>query len=71
LTEENVHTAIVYGIITDLEKGEALIGSMRTVKFTLDPDHFLKDVFGKNETGHYYGGGRPLAGGFSIPIGFL
>ena len=71
LTEENVHTAIVYGIITDLEKGEALIGSMRTSKFTLDPDQFLKEVFGKNEEGRYYGGGRPLAGGFSIPIGFL
>ena len=71
LTEENMHTAIVYGIITDNEKGEALIGSLRTSKFTLDPDQFLKDVFGKNEEGRYYGGGRPLAGGFSIPIGFL
>lgn len=71
LTEENIHTAIVYGIIMDLEKGEALVGSMRTSKFTLDPDQFLKEVFGKNEEGRYYGGGRPLAGGFSIPIGFL
>lgn len=71
LTEENMHTAIVYGILTDNEKGEALVGSMRTSKFTLDPDQFLKDVFGKNEEGRYYGGGRPLAGGFSIPIGFL
>jgi nanoRNase/pAp phosphatase (c-di-AMP/oligoRNAs hydrolase) len=71
LTEENIHTAIVYGIIPDQDKSEALIGSMRTSKFTLDPDQFLKEVFGKNEDGRYYGGGRPLAGGFSVPIGFL
>jgi nanoRNase/pAp phosphatase (c-di-AMP/oligoRNAs hydrolase) len=72
LTEENVHTAIVYGIITlDDTKQEALIGSLRTSKITLDPDDFIKDVFGRNEAGRFFGGGKELAGGFEISIGFL
>lgn len=71
LTEENVHTAIVYGIITGDDRSESLVGSLRTSKLTLDPDSFLKEVFGKNELDHYYGGGKPMAGGFEIGIGFL
>ena len=71
LSEENIHTTIVYGIVEDDERGEILIGSLRTSKLTLDPDQFLKEVLGKNEDGSYFGGGRPLAGGFAIPIGFL
>jgi nanoRNase/pAp phosphatase (c-di-AMP/oligoRNAs hydrolase) len=71
MTEENVHTAIVYGMISDNGKGETVIGSIRTSKLTLDPDQFLKDVFGKDEEGRYFGGGRPNAGGFAIPVGFL
>jgi nanoRNase/pAp phosphatase (c-di-AMP/oligoRNAs hydrolase) len=71
LTEENVHTAIVYGIVTGKEWEETLVGSMRTSKFTMDPDEFIKDVFGKDAAGHYFGGGKLSAGGFEIPIGFL
>jgi nanoRNase/pAp phosphatase (c-di-AMP/oligoRNAs hydrolase) len=71
LSEENVHTAIVYGIVIGLDQQEKVIGSMRTLKITLDPDEFIKDVFGKDEAGHYFGGGKMLAGGFEIPIGFL
>jgi nanoRNase/pAp phosphatase (c-di-AMP/oligoRNAs hydrolase) len=71
LTEENVHTAIVYGIVTEDERGERVIGSMRTTKITLDPDQFIKEVFGKNAIGQYFGGGKISAGGFEIPIGFL
>jgi nanoRNase/pAp phosphatase (c-di-AMP/oligoRNAs hydrolase) len=71
LTEENVHTAIVFGIMSDAERGESLIGSLRTSKFNLDPDEFLKNVFGQDSGGRYYGGGRPLAGGFAIPLGFF
>ncbi|MBE7550431.1 MAG: DHH family phosphoesterase [Anaerolineales bacterium] len=71
LSEENIHTAIVYGIVTGIDQQEKVIGSMRTLKITLDPDQFIKDVFGKDETGHYFGGGKMLAGGFEIPIGFL
>lgn len=70
LTEENVHTAIVYGIVVS-EGDEVLIGSMRTSKLTLDPDQFIKDTFGKGATGRYFGGGKVSAGGFEVPIGFL
>ncbi|MGE5223352.1 MAG: DHH family phosphoesterase, partial [Omnitrophica WOR_2 bacterium] len=71
LSEENVHTAIVYGIMRNNGSEEALIGSIRTTKITLDPDDFIKDVFGKSVEGRYYGGGKTTAGGFYIPIGFL
>lgn len=71
LTEENVHTAIVYGIVTGDDQEETLIGSMRTSKITIDPDEFIKEVFGKSAIGHYFGGGKLTAGGFAIPIGFL
>lgn len=71
LTEENVHTAIAYGIVRDDEQEEVLIGSLRTGKFTLDPDDFIKSVFGTDSDGEFFGGGKTSAGGFSIPIGFL
>jgi len=68
MTEENVHTAIVYGLIANGDQEETLVGSMRTSKLTLDPDQFLKEAFGKGEDGQFYGGGRPLAGGFAIRL---
>lgn len=71
MSEENVHTAIVYGILVDDKSNEILIGSMRTTKITIDPDEFIKDVFGTDAAGHYFGGGRRGAGGFEIPVGFL
>jgi len=71
LTEENVHTAIVYGIVRKPGEREIIIGSMRTRKATLNPDAFLKDALGGAEKGRYYGGGRREAGGFEIPVGFL
>ncbi|HKP12186.1 MAG TPA: bifunctional oligoribonuclease/PAP phosphatase NrnA [Blastocatellia bacterium] len=70
LTEENVHTAIVYGIIVKGDR-EMVVGSMRTSKVTLNTDEFLKEALGATEAGRYYGGGRRGAGGFEIPIGFL
>ena len=70
LTEENIHTAIVYGIIVKGDR-EMVVGSMRTTKVTLNPDEFLKEALGTTEAGRYYGGGRRGAGGFEIPIGFL
>lgn len=70
LTEENVHTAIVYGLV--MEGGREMItGSLRTKKATLNPDSFLKEALGGPEAGRYYGGGRREAGGFEIAIGFL
>jgi nanoRNase/pAp phosphatase (c-di-AMP/oligoRNAs hydrolase) len=70
LTEENVHTAIVYGLV--IEGGREMItGSLRTKKATFNPDSFLKEALGGPEAGRYYGGGRREAGGFEIAIGFL
>lgn len=72
LTEENVHTAIVYGVVAKPNERELLIGSLRTKKPTLNPDSFLKEALGGSETsGRPYGGGRREAGGFEIPVGFL
>ena len=72
ITEENVHTAVVYGIIHDEdEEKELVVGSLRTNKITLDPDEFIKEAFGKDTQGRFFGGGRSTAGGFEIPIGFL
>ena len=72
ITEENVHTAVVYGIVHDEdEEKELVVGSLRTNKITLDPDEFIKEAFGKDSQGRFFGGGRSMAGGFEIPIGFL
>ena len=71
VSEENVHTAIVYGIVTGDNGEEQLIGSVRTSKLVFDPDHFIKDVLGKDAAGRYFGGGKPAAAGFQIPIEFL
>lgn len=72
LTEENIHTAIVYGIIqSDDAAAERLVGSLRTTKLTLDPDDFIKSAFGKDAAGRYIGGGKALAGGFEVSTGFL
>ncbi len=72
VTEENVHTALVYGIVHDEDDElEVVIGSLRTAKLTLDPDEFIKEAFGQDSTGRFFGGGRTGAGGFEIPMGFL
>lgn len=72
ITEENVHTAVVYGIVHDEDDElEVVIGSLRTNKLTLDPDEFIKEAFGQDSNGRFFGGGRMMAGGFEIPIGFL
>ena len=72
VTEENVHTAVVYGIVHDEdEELEVVIGSLRTSKLTLDPDEFIKEAFGQDSHGRFFGGGRMMAGGFEIPMGFL
>ncbi|MGQ0604539.1 MAG: DHH family phosphoesterase [Anaerolineales bacterium] len=71
ITEENVHTAIVYGLVVGERGEESLIGSLRTSKITLDPDEFIKTVFGKNAAGRYFGGGKLAAGAFEIPVEFL
>ena len=71
ITEENVHTAIVYGIVQGEGERELVVGSVRTSKVTLDVDQFLKSALGSDFRGRHYGGGRNRAGGFEIPVGFL
>ncbi len=72
VTEENIHSAVVYGIVHDEANDiEVIIGSLRTNKLTLDPDEFLKMALGHDSQGRFFGGGRDMAGGFEIPVGFL
>ena len=71
LSEENVHTAIVYGIMVGEGEREVVVGSMRTSRLTLDVDQYLKSALGSDGRGRYYGGGRSRAGGFEIAVGFL
>ncbi|MBF0098953.1 MAG: bifunctional oligoribonuclease/PAP phosphatase NrnA [Magnetococcales bacterium] len=69
LTEETVHTVIVFGIVQG--ESEEIHGSLRTTRLSLSPDQFLKDALGRMEGGSHYGGGKARAGGFEIPLGFL
>lgn len=71
LTEENVHTAIVFGMVQGPDQQEAVVGSLRTSKLALDPDAFLKEALGRDASGAAYGGGKHSAGGFQIPVDFL
>jgi nanoRNase/pAp phosphatase (c-di-AMP/oligoRNAs hydrolase) len=71
LTEENVRTAVVYGIIIDETGREVVSGSLRTNDATMAVDAFLKRALGKDARGHPYGGGRSRAGGFEIDLAFL
>lgn len=65
LSREGIETVIVYGVV-----GNSMIdGSLRTKSHTLDPDKWLKDVFGHDKNGTFYGGGRKNKGGFQIPLG--
>lgn len=71
LSEANVHTVIIFGIVVTKDQAESLVGSMRTTEITISPDEFIKEVLGKDENGRFYGGGKTSAGGFEIPVGFL
>jgi nanoRNase/pAp phosphatase (c-di-AMP/oligoRNAs hydrolase) len=65
LHREGIDTAVVYGVVG----GEVIDGSLRTKSHIVDPDKWLKDVFGQDPNGVYYGGGRKDKGGFQIPLG--
>jgi nanoRNase/pAp phosphatase (c-di-AMP/oligoRNAs hydrolase) len=71
LTEENVHSAIVYGIVRGEDGREIVSGSLRTTNATMGVDAFLKKALGKDIRGKPFGGGRSRAGGFEIDLGFL
>lgn len=64
LYREGIETVVVYGVVGN----EFIDGSLRTKSHTLDPDKWLKDVFGADEAGKWYGGGRKDKGGFQIPL---
>lgn len=65
LHREGIETVVVYGVVGN----QFIDGSLRTKSHTLDPDKWLKDVFGADEAGKWYGGGRKDKGGFQIPLG--
>lgn len=65
LHREGIETVIVYGVVAN----NFIDGSLRTKSHTLDPDKWLKTVFGKSKEGIWYGGGRKDKGGFQIPLG--
>lgn len=65
LNREGIDTVIVYGVVN----GEYIDGSLRTKSHIVDPDKWIKDVFGQGPDGNYYGGGRKDKGGFQIPLG--
>ncbi len=67
LRHEGIETAVVYGIVN----GDVVDGSLRTTSPTIDPDAWLKAVFGSDSAGRHYGGGRRNKGGFRIPLGLL
>jgi len=65
LNREGIDTVIVYGVVA----GEFIDASLRTKSHIVDPDKWIKDVFGQGPDGTYYGGGRKDKGGFQIPLG--
>ncbi|MGK0360352.1 MAG: nanoRNase/pAp phosphatase (c-di-AMP/oligoRNAs hydrolase) [Bradymonadia bacterium] len=67
LRHEGVETALVFGIVN----GDVVDGSLRTNSATIDPDGFLKALFGADPAGRHYGGGRRNKGGFRIPLGIF
>jgi nanoRNase/pAp phosphatase (c-di-AMP/oligoRNAs hydrolase) len=71
LKEENVHTAVVYAIITGEDGREVVNGSLRTTNATISVDGFLRKALGRDIHGRPLGGGRSRAGGFEVDLGFL
>ena len=67
LRHEGVTTAMVFGIVN----GDVVDGSLRTSSHTIDPDAWLKTLFGADPNGRPYGGGRRNKGGFRIPLGLF
>ena len=64
LRREGVDTVLIYGVVG----AHTIDGSLRTTSHTVDPDKWMKDLFGYDTTGRYYGGGRRDKGGFQIPL---
>lgn len=64
LRREGVDTVLIYGVVG----GDTVDGSLRTTSHTVDPDKWMKDLFGYDPSGRYYGGGRRDKGGFQVPL---
>jgi nanoRNase/pAp phosphatase (c-di-AMP/oligoRNAs hydrolase) len=71
LTEENVHTAIVYGILQYDNLDEILVGAVCTSKLTLYPLEFIEELFGKYIREDQKEANLIAEDSFNIPIGFL
>jgi nanoRNase/pAp phosphatase (c-di-AMP/oligoRNAs hydrolase) len=67
LHREGIDTVVVYGVVG----GECIEGALRTKSHTLDPDKWIKDVFGHDPQGAFYGGGKKDKGTFNIPLGLF
>ena len=65
MRRQGIETVFVYGVVG----GKFIDGSLRTKSDTLDPDKWLKDVFGTSQEGRPYGGGRRDKGGVQVPLG--
>jgi nanoRNase/pAp phosphatase (c-di-AMP/oligoRNAs hydrolase) len=65
LRREGIDTVICYGIVNN----QFVDGSLRTTSDVVDPDRFLKDLFGNDAHGTPFGGGRADKGAFKIPLG--
>jgi nanoRNase/pAp phosphatase (c-di-AMP/oligoRNAs hydrolase) len=65
LRREGIDTVIVYGIVNN----QFVDGSMRTTSDVVDPDRFLRELFGADAHGTPYGGGRAEKGAFKIQLG--
>ncbi len=65
LRREGIDTVICYGIVNN----HFVDGSLRTTSDVVDPDRFLKDLFGADPYGVPYGGGRSDKGAFKIMLG--
>jgi nanoRNase/pAp phosphatase (c-di-AMP/oligoRNAs hydrolase) len=67
LKREGIDTVLVYGVVGR----KTIDGSLRTSSNTVDPDKWIKGLFGADSEGRYYGGGRRDKGGFQIPLGIF
>jgi nanoRNase/pAp phosphatase (c-di-AMP/oligoRNAs hydrolase) len=65
LRREGIDTVISYGIVNN----QFVDGSLRTTSAVVEPDRFLKELFGVDPHGIAYGGGRADKGAFKIPLG--
>jgi nanoRNase/pAp phosphatase (c-di-AMP/oligoRNAs hydrolase) len=69
LTQADVHTSVVFGIVRDWRYQETITGSLRTVLPGLAPSEFLRSALETERGPAITRGGRALAGGFEIPVG--